>query len=71
MRTRPWGYPAREIVRFLVSAEYRWFALRKGGKLQPVSSDLPSYDANLVALPRERREEFSAMAARDQAGESV
>jgi len=39
--------------------------------LQPVSSDLPSYDANLVALPRERTEEFSAMAARDQAGGSV
>ena len=64
LRTRPWGYPAREIVRFLVSAEYQWFALGVGGKLQPVSSDLPSYDANLVALPRERMEEFSAMAAR-------
>jgi hypothetical protein len=54
-----------------VSAEYRWFALGEEGKLQPVSSDLPSYDANLVALPRERMEEFSAMVARDQAGESV
>ena len=64
MRTRPRGYPAREIVRFLVSVEYRWFALGEEGKLQPVSSDLPSCDANLVALPRERMEEFSAMAAR-------
>jgi hypothetical protein len=43
---------------------YGWFALGKEGKLRPVSSDLPSYDANLVALPRERMEEFSAMAAR-------
>jgi hypothetical protein len=32
------------------------------GALQ-VSSDLPFYDANLVALPRERVEEFSALAA--------
>ncbi len=42
---------------------YRWFALAEDGDLQPVSSDLPSYDANLVALPRERVEEFSAMAS--------
>jgi hypothetical protein len=27
-----------------------WFALAAMAKLQPVSSDLPSYDANLVAL---------------------
>jgi Methyltransferase FkbM domain len=62
IRTRPWGYPAREIISFLGSANYRWFALAEDGDLQPVSSDLPSYDANLVALPRERVEEFSAMA---------
>jgi FkbM family methyltransferase len=62
IRTRPWGYPAREIIRFLASAGYRWFALAEDGDLQPVSSDMPSYDANLVAFPRERVEEFSAMA---------
>jgi hypothetical protein len=44
--------------------ELRWFALADDGDLQPASSDLPSYDANLVALPRERMEEFTAMAAR-------
>jgi FkbM family methyltransferase len=62
IRTRPWGYPAREIIKFLVSMEYQWFALARDGNLQPVSSDLSSYDANLVALPRERVEEFIAMA---------
>jgi len=62
IRTRPWGYPAREIVQFLRAAGYRWFALNGDGDLQPVSSDLPAYDANLVALPRERVEEFSALA---------
>jgi FkbM family methyltransferase len=63
IRTRPWGYPAREIIRFLASAGYRWFALAEDGDLQPVSSDLPSYDANLVAFPRERVEQFIAMAS--------
>jgi hypothetical protein len=37
-------------------------ALRE--KQLQASSDLPSYDANLVAQPRERMEEFTAMAAR-------
>ena len=63
IRTRPRGYPAREIIKFLAAAGYRWFALAGDGELHPVSSDLPSYDANLVALPRERVEEFSAMAS--------
>jgi hypothetical protein len=56
------GLPAREIVQFLASAGYRWFALNQAGDLQPVSSDLSLCDANLVALPRERPEESSTMA---------
>ncbi len=58
IRTRPWGYPAREIIRFLVRARYRWFALSGDGKLLPISAEMPAYDANLVALPEERVEEF-------------
>jgi hypothetical protein len=61
VRTKPWGYAAREIIQFLVSVKYRWFALAEDGGLHPMSSDLASYDANLVALPKERVEEFSAM----------
>jgi FkbM family methyltransferase len=71
LRTRPWGYPAREIVQFLASAGYRWFALNEDGDLQPVSSDLSFYDANLVALPRERTEEFSTMACLKAAGKTT
>jgi FkbM family methyltransferase len=63
LRTRPWGYPAREIIQFLVAAKYCWFALGADGSLQPVSTELPSYDANLVALPQERVEEFNLMLA--------
>jgi Methyltransferase FkbM domain len=64
IRTRPWGYPAREIIQFLVRARYCWFALDADSRLQRVSTELPSYDANLVALPEERVEEFSAMLER-------
>jgi FkbM family methyltransferase len=61
VRTAPWGYAAREIVRFLAESGYSWFALADDGSLESVSSELPSYDGNLVALPQERFEEFSDM----------
>ncbi len=38
--------------------DYGWFAIAARGALLPVSCDLEAYDANLVALPRERTEEF-------------
>jgi FkbM family methyltransferase len=60
-RTRPWGYAAREIIQFLVRMDYRWFAIAAKGALLPISSDQESYDANLVALPVERTEEFLAL----------
>jgi len=61
LRTEPWGYPAREIIKFLSQAAYRWFALGAKGSLEPVSTDLAAYDANLVALPEERITEFQKM----------
>jgi FkbM family methyltransferase len=61
LRTHPWGYAAREIVRFMVRKEYRWFGLDAEGNLFPVSTEEETYDANLVALPAERVREFIAM----------
>ena len=61
IRTAPWGYAAREIVRLLSDAGYSWFALADDGSLESISSELSSYDGNLVALPLERLGEFSEM----------
>jgi FkbM family methyltransferase len=61
VRTAPWGYAARDIVQFLADAGYGWFALADDGSLESISSELASYDGNLVALPHERFEEFSEM----------
>jgi len=58
VRTLPWGYPAREILQFLIRIDYRWFAIAAKGALLPISCDQESYDANLVALPVERAKEF-------------
>jgi FkbM family methyltransferase len=61
VRTAPWGYEARGIVRLLADGGYSWFALADDGSLESVSSELSSYDGNLVALPHERFEEFNEM----------
>ena len=60
LRTLPWGYAAREIIQFLIRMDYRWFAIAAKGALLPISCDQETYDANLVALPVERTEEFLA-----------
>jgi FkbM family methyltransferase len=54
IRTRPWGYPAREIVRLLDSAGYDWFRILPIGSLAPAALHDEEYDANLVAIPRDR-----------------
>jgi FkbM family methyltransferase len=61
VRTAPWGYAAREIVKCLSDAGYSWFALADDGALESISSELSSYDGNLVALPHERFGEFNEM----------
>jgi FkbM family methyltransferase len=54
LRTRRWGYAAREIIDLLVRANYRWFALTANGNVQPISTELTTYDGNFVAFPEER-----------------
>ena len=61
IRTTPWGYAAREIIQFLIRMDYRWFAIAAKGALLPISCDQECYDANLVALPVERTDEFLAL----------
>jgi FkbM family methyltransferase len=58
IRTQPWGYAAREVIQFLIRMDYRWFAIAAKGTLLPISCDQETYNANLVALPVERTEEF-------------
>ena len=61
IRTKPWGYPAREILQFLIRMDYQWFAIAAKGALLPIPCNLETYDANLVALPVERTEEFLSL----------
>jgi FkbM family methyltransferase len=58
IRTKAWGYSARQIVDLLAREKYCWFAVREDGSLRVAETDLDSYDANLVALPSERMDEI-------------
>jgi FkbM family methyltransferase len=64
IRTQPWGYPSKAIVEYLTRAGYRWFEVNADGSLRPTSHELNYYDANLVALPREREREFRSLVER-------
>jgi FkbM family methyltransferase len=58
IRTEPWGYRAREIIQFLHRQTYDWFQLLPGGGLARLEADRENYDANFVAIPRERAKEI-------------
>src|SRR5580658_2066437 len=53
VRTNPWGYEAKEIVRFLNDLDYRWYAPTAGGSLEEMDVRLEKYDGNFVAVPEE------------------
>jgi Methyltransferase FkbM domain len=65
-RTKAWGYTAGDILEFLVALNYRWFRVTETGGLQPISTNGGRYDANFVALPLERTNEFTAFLATKQ-----
>jgi FkbM family methyltransferase len=54
IRTTPWGYPARGIVRYLSDLDYRWFQVFPGENLEEIDMEQEKYDGNFVAIPDER-----------------
>jgi len=54
IRTLPWGYHACEIVQHLGRLDFQTFTLTSRGQLRPVSTELGSYDTNVLAIPAER-----------------
>lgn len=58
LRTRPWGYEAREIVSFLTKRGFCWFRILPKGKIESIAADSESYDGNFAAVPSERFEEL-------------
>jgi FkbM family methyltransferase len=53
--TRPWGYPAREIISCLCEEDYVWFDFHGDGGISPhkIMSEYPEI-RNYLAVPREK-----------------
>ena len=51
---------AREIIEFLRSRGYHWFAPQPEGSLKPVPADQVEFDGNFVAVPDERMPQVSS-----------
>jgi FkbM family methyltransferase len=62
IRTRPWGYFAKEVVEFAETVGFRWFALLPDGKLARLPRGKEAFEGNFVAVPPERLREFSETA---------
>jgi FkbM family methyltransferase len=58
IRTKPWGYAAREIIGVLKRMDYQWYAIGIDGGVTPANTEQKEYDANFLALPQERETEF-------------
>jgi FkbM family methyltransferase len=62
IRTKPWDYPAREIIRHLSSKGYKWFSLTADGAVSPLDVHAETFDGNFVAIPGERLDSLGGIA---------
>jgi FkbM family methyltransferase len=58
--TRPWGYPAREIVERLRAYDYVWFEILPDGSLLPhhPKNEYPEEVRNFLAVPHEKQKDM-------------
>jgi FkbM family methyltransferase len=58
VRTEPWGYRAKEIIRHLEDSGFRWFGLLQDGTPEALDLSEGSFEGNFVACPEEQVEIF-------------
>jgi FkbM family methyltransferase len=58
LRTRPWGYAAREIVDFLRHRGFSWYVPSADDAVRPLTPDQIEFDGNFVAVPEEKLGRF-------------
>jgi FkbM family methyltransferase len=61
VRTQPWGYEAREIIRFLSQRDFHWYRMQADGGLSALPLEESAYDGNFVAVPAERGGDVKGM----------
>jgi FkbM family methyltransferase len=58
VRTAPWGYRAREILRLLETKGYTWLELSADGSMRRLDTSREEFDGNFVACPEEVLESY-------------
>jgi len=53
VRTRPWGYRAKDIIDHLANRGYKWFGLSDGGYVEDLDVGANDFEGNFVACPDE------------------
>jgi len=61
IRTRAWGYPAREIIQHLAGKGYRWYWFKEMGSLAELDLTSVAFDGNFVACPEEKTDLLSKL----------
>jgi FkbM family methyltransferase len=64
LRTRPWGYPAKDILRYLCERRYRWFDLSEDGSLQEMDLSPNEFEGNFLACPDESVQKLDRLRAK-------
>jgi tRNA (mo5U34)-methyltransferase len=59
-RTKPWKYPAKEIIDRLSSAGFQWHSVEDSGNLRPLDINAAEFEGNFVAVPAERAAEMAS-----------
>jgi FkbM family methyltransferase len=54
VRTKPWGYEAREVAELIARFGFRWFSITPDGRLKSLPENPRQYEGNFVAVPEER-----------------
>jgi hypothetical protein len=61
IRTKPWGYKAKEILTFSRQFGYRWFKPLPNGTLESIAMDQETFDCNLIGVTEERMEQIETL----------
>jgi len=59
IRTRPWGYSSRDIVKILTDAGYLLYRPAGNGDLETMDPGQDRFDSNLIVVPKERISEIA------------
>jgi FkbM family methyltransferase len=67
VRTRPWGYRARDILDHLGARGYHWFRLLDDGSVEELDLSPAEFEGNFVACPEEREAELHGLSGGNRA----